>query len=249
MTIIKQDNYFIDLFMEFYQVLLRVKIQAQSNKQFSELEMEKMHLQLKEVLEKQAIQISMKAGAFIYDCYREIQYALCGLADETMLFLDWVGKTWWRDHLLEHALFQTHTAGEQIFTNLDKVLESNASYKKSILISYLYLLSLGFMGKYNLQDNAQQHIIKYKEDIFFKVYNNTSLQVYQDNLLNNQIQANHMSSMIRFEKDILFLWLKRFGIGVMFYLLFSHLLWGYYIYPMSNIATSISEKISRFKKV
>lgn len=243
MNNIFKENYFLDLFMEFYRILLNVQEKAKSKKDINDLGKEQLRKQLKDLLDKQSYRVSMTVGAFMYDSYRELQYALCGLADEQMLYLDWSGKEWWQAHLLETEFFGSHNAGEQVFINIDTALNNQSKYKQSILIAYLYLLSLGFLGKYNMQKDAKDVIQKYKQDIYFQLYQKDPIKTYQiENLFNDTLLYN-MQNNLSYESMHAKKLLKRCGVILAAYCLISHFTWVFYVYPVTNLADNINQNI------
>lgn len=156
-------TYFTDLFMSFYDHLT-------AN---SSLPAPQLHQKLVEFLQKQDLQVEANAGTFTHGLYKELKYILCGLADDIMLAGD--DKKWWSQYLLEEKFFGTHIAGEKIFDNIDQLLNSSETYKKSLFPAYLYLLSLGFKGKYNFMTDE---IADYKNKLFTSAYDQKPVLEY-----------------------------------------------------------------------
>jgi|GEM_PF-5378440 len=75
-------------------------------------------------------------------------YLAAALGDELHLNHDWFGQNAWKANMLEHQLFQTQTAGEQIPTDVDEIIQKPQNYPKELLEIYFLLLVLGFKGRF-----------------------------------------------------------------------------------------------------
>lgn len=107
-----------------------------------------VHQRLRVMLEAQAVRARHWGGAYGESLYREAQYVMAGLADETMLLrVDWEGRKVWGDRLLETALFGTRVAGERVFERLDALLADDARASADLATIYLVALALGFRGR------------------------------------------------------------------------------------------------------
>lgn len=108
-----------------------------------------VHQRLRTLLEAQAVKARHWGGAYGETLYREAQYVMAALADETMLLrISWDGKAAWQDRLLETALFGTRVAGERVFERLDALLEDSTRASSDLATIYLVALALGFRGRY-----------------------------------------------------------------------------------------------------
>ncbi|WP_109117880.1 DotU family type IV/VI secretion system protein [Azospirillum sp. TSO22-1] len=108
-----------------------------------------VHQRLRTLLEAQAVKARHWGGAYGETLYREAQYVMAALADETMLLrINWDGKQAWQDRLLETALFGTRVAGERVFERLDALLEDSTRASSDLATIYLVALALGFRGRY-----------------------------------------------------------------------------------------------------
>lgn len=89
----------------------------------------------------------------------DILYLMAALADEIFLNLDWKGKQYWEEHMLEYEFFKTQIAGDLIFSRINEVIENRAPAEVAQL--YLYTLAFGFLGKYRSEpQNAMEIRIK-----------------------------------------------------------------------------------------
>lgn len=108
-----------------------------------------VHQRLRTLLEAQAVKARHWGGAYGETLYREAQYVMAALADETMLLrINWDGKQAWQDRLLETALFGTRVAGERVFERLDALLDDSTRASADLATIYLVALALGFRGRY-----------------------------------------------------------------------------------------------------
>jgi len=108
-----------------------------------------VHQRLRVLLETQAARARHWGGTYGETLYREAQYVMAALADETMLLrVQWDGRAVWQDQLLETALFGTRVAGERVFERLDALLADDARASADLAIIYLMALALGFRGRW-----------------------------------------------------------------------------------------------------
>jgi type VI secretion system protein ImpK len=94
---------------------------------------------------------------------------MAALADETFLRLEWPGRDYWTNHLLETQLFDSHNAGEEFFMRMDRLLDQPERSYTDIYAVYLMALSLGFRGKYwGVEDGGR--IEAYRRRLFVRIY-------------------------------------------------------------------------------
>lgn len=117
---------------------------------------QRINRRLHRLLDAQAAQAMRGGGSYAAQQYREAQYLMVALADETLLHGEgWSGREQWMDNLLELSLFGTRVAGEKLFQNLDSLLAMRTP-DPDLMAVYLAVLSLGFRGRYwRQQDNPQ----------------------------------------------------------------------------------------------
>lgn len=77
-------------------------------------------------------------------------YLAAALGDELHLNHTWFGREAWKTNMLEHQLFQTQTAGEQIPTDVDEIIKKPQDYPEELLEIYFLLLVLGFKGRFTV---------------------------------------------------------------------------------------------------
>lgn len=150
------DHSLLVQFGDFYAELLRLKYTLASGGRLiapaeSGMPVDSaalVHQRLRILLENQAARTRHWGGAYGDVLYREAQYVMAALADETLLTrLDWEGRAVWQDRLLETALFGTRVAGERVFERIDAMLQDGANAHPDLATIYLVALSLGFRGR------------------------------------------------------------------------------------------------------
>ena len=118
------------------------------------------------MLHNQSDRLHDMGGDMGYGMYKEAEYVMAALADETFLNADWPGKQDWR--LLEQELFQTHVSGELFFQKLEKLLV-NPSFSNDLGMIYYYALSLDFQGQYRGFDPRHQ-LARLRRSLFQRLY-------------------------------------------------------------------------------
>lgn len=133
---------------------------------------------LASLLEKQVTQIQQQGGDYASQYFREALYIMVSLADEVFLSLDWQGRKYWEDNLLESRFFNTHDAGDLFFNNLDAFLSQRDPAKKDLGEVYLMALGLGFLGKYR-GVNDYGDIRRYLRQLYTFVHHR-DLKLFED---------------------------------------------------------------------
>lgn len=105
--------------------------------------------------------VRRRGGESLQQRYQLVQYAMVALADEVFLNLDWRGRDYWYDHLLESRQFDSQNAGVQVFEIIDRLLQERSS-DAGVATVYLYVLTLGFEGKYR-DDPDPSALAEYRE--------------------------------------------------------------------------------------
>ena len=173
-----QQSFLLIRFQEFYRELVRLQRGIELNRTApAELTVPDTRVpttiavgvwqELLTLLERQALDASQSGGAFAAEIYREAQYVMAALADEIFLHLNWEGRTQWP--LLESRLFQTHYAGEALFSRLDRLMQRRDPFYLDLAHIYFLALSLGFQGKYRgLTDTSE--LDRYRQQLFALLY-------------------------------------------------------------------------------
>lgn len=117
------------------------------------------------LLEQQELAVGRRGGEYGVMFYKEAQYVMAALADETFLHLDWVGKADWQAHLLEARLFDSQSAGEMLFQKIERLLHSGDPVYTDLATVYLLALGLGFQGKFRGSDDRGQ-LTDYRQRLY-----------------------------------------------------------------------------------
>ncbi|MDR0632351.1 MAG: DotU family type IV/VI secretion system protein [Holosporaceae bacterium] len=97
---------------------------------------------------------------------REIIYLMTAIADEIFLNMEWAGKKYWEENMLESLYFGSQVAGEKIFLKINDLIAENEPLSMEKAEIYLRALSLGFRGKYRGSDDEQEEINLYRNNLF-----------------------------------------------------------------------------------
>jgi type VI secretion system protein ImpK len=178
-----RDLSFAAEFQDFYSEVIRLRRLAESGVALTapgsdtassaassaDVQAQVISARLSGMMERQSLFAGRSVGEIGFGLYREVQYVMAALADETFLRLDWPGRRYWTTHLLETQLFDSHTAGEEFFARMDRLLEQHERSYTDIYAVYLMALSLGFRGKYWGVDDGGR-IANYRQSLFLRVY-------------------------------------------------------------------------------
>jgi type VI secretion system protein ImpK len=100
------------------------------------------------LLDRQVQEATRLGGPAGAEFHQQALYAMAALADETFVHLDWDGRDYWLNHLLEWRVFHSHAAGDLFFRRIDGLLRREDDSAVEVATVYLLALALGFRGKY-----------------------------------------------------------------------------------------------------
>lgn len=193
---------------------------------------------LYQVLDRQAVHASRMGGEFSSTYYREAQFVMAALADEIFLNLNWDGRRYWEDNLLESRLFGTHDAGDLFFKRLETFLAERDLVRKDLAEIYLLALGLGFQGKYrNINDDGR--LLEWRRQLYvFVNHREPTLLSGQDRLFPDAY-AHTLESGKREHMQDRRMWYT--GIACTFFIIFifSHFMWEYATSDVSDITHRI----------
>lgn len=181
------------------------------------------------------------ASSFIDEDLGESLYAMCALADELLLNLNWDGKLFWESHLLEAAFFSSHISGELIFKRIDNLLlEGNALFSDLAEV-YLKMLALGFRGKFR-DDIDSQEIANYRNKLYqFIVAVDHSAEIRDFRLFDEEYTNSVMQTVQSLLPDPA-LWNRVILFGITVFLIFGIIYWWFN-------TSSISAKIDEIEEI
>jgi len=120
--------------------------------------------EMADYLDQRMYEVNLASSSVTYDLLLEMTYIMAAFADESFVcLLDWKGRDYWRDHLMELRLFRSQIAGQEIFRRIDGLSMRQGHGVEEISAVYLMILALGFKGKY-LRDSASADA--YRKQIF-----------------------------------------------------------------------------------
>lgn len=189
------------------------------------------------VLGNQAERFRDLGGYGGYGLYREAEYVMAALADETFLHANWPGKNDWR--LLEQELFQSHVSGELFFDKLEAMLAS-PSFSNDLGMVYFYALSLDFQGRYRGHDPRKQ-LDRLRRGLFQRLYGTQASSLTSEPIFPAAYESVAIDDV---EKRLPspHLWWFVIGGVVVLWLAASSLLW-------LRIATPIQRELTRTRNI
>lgn len=181
-------------FRDFYEVLARA---AQAVTRLTEGEAkpaaEALSRQLCQMIELQTLEARRIGGHAGIEAEVQGRFLKAALADEVLLNTEWVGRTYWRHVLVEATLYKSSFAGDRVFDDLDQLLRDREASRRNLGRLYLYLLSLGFQGRYRGQ--PQDKIAEYRRELFQFVYQRPADLQGRDRTLSEQAYANTLAHL------------------------------------------------------
>lgn len=201
---------------------------------------------LLQLLEKQVVDARSRSGEYGVAYYREAQYVMAALADETFIHMDWEGRQSWKTNLLEVRLFGTHDAGERIFNKIDVLLKANDPGDAEMAAIYLQALSLGFRGKF--RDTDDKGMMAFYSRELFKII----FQRHPD-LLNDKrrlFEEPYAHTLDQGEKQKIpyFRWWGTMAIVLVVALLIvSHGIWQYLTSDIQEIVGKIIQEFKAYQ--
>ncbi len=176
---------------------------------------------LQGLLEMQALEAGRRGGEYGVLYYREAEYVMAALGDEVFLNLDWTGRHYWRNDLLETRLFNTYNAGDEFFRRLDQLLKVGDRAKTDIAVIYLLALTFGFRGRY-AGGRDEKRIAEYRRQLFSYIYERRpDMHSLEDRLVPEAYQHTQTNLTVRLLPSP-GLWFWLLGAAVILYLLASH---------------------------
>jgi type VI secretion system protein ImpK len=153
---------------------------------------ETLSRQLCQLIELQTLEARRIGGKAGIEAEVQGRFLKAALADEILLNTDWAGRSHWRHVLIEATLFKSSFAGERVFDDLDQLLREREPSRRNLGRLYLYMLSLGFQGRYR-GSAVQTKIAEYRRELFQFVYLRPADMHGRDRTLSEQAYASTLS--------------------------------------------------------
>lgn len=220
-------------FRDFYEVLTRAaRAATQVADADAKTAADGISRQLCQLIELQTLEARRVGGKVGMEAEVQGRFLKAALADEVMLNTEWSGRAFWRHVLIETQLFKSSYAGERVFDDLDQLLREREASRRNVGRLYLYLLSLGFQGRYRGQ--KQDKIAEYRRELFQFVYLRAADLQGRDRTLSEQAYASTLSHLVAARLPRL----NRFGLMALVALLLllglSELLWLWQSWPVRS---------------
>jgi len=148
--------------------------------------------QLCQLIELQSLEAGRLGGKGQVDLELRARFLKAALADEVMLRSDWAGRGHWRHVLIEATLFRTAHAGQQVFADIDGLLTERDPARRPLARLYLYLLALGFQGRYRGGDGLGA-LLEYRRALFQFAWQRAPGMGGADAVLSEQPYASTLS--------------------------------------------------------
>lgn len=221
-------------FRDFFDVLSR---SAQAVGQVGDADAksaaEALSRQLCQLIELQTLEARRIGGKAGIEAEVQARFLKAALADEILLNTDWAGRSYWRHVLIEATLFKSSYAGERVFDDLDQLLREREASRRHIGRLYLYLLSLGFQGRYR-GTAGQGKIAEYRRELFQFIYMRPADMQGRDRTLSEQPYTSTLSHIAARRLPRI----NRSGVIILLVLLvllgLSELLWLWQSWPVRN---------------
>jgi type VI secretion system protein ImpK len=156
--------FLLSCFAEFYEVVADIKLAVREGRLPTMLRVGDLPAptgsadiaamisgQLAGVIRRQSSRVNRECSPGAVRAYRIAAYAMAALADEIfVLELDWAGHDAWLDVLVEYKLFKSRTAGSQLFSVTQKLLDMPVRNALHLDLASVLLmtLQLGFKGQH-----------------------------------------------------------------------------------------------------
>lgn len=246
----RAESFLMKRFREFYREVIRLKRKvAEGGWVFAGEEGEAegterrrataVWQRLLTLLERQALLAQRAGGDFAEGMYRQAQYVMAALADETFLNLDWGGRAAWSSDLLESKLFKSHQAGEDVFRRLDELLFHRDPVYIDLAEVYLQALALGFQGRYRDDSEGPRQLASYRRQLLEFIGDREPDLLAESDRLVPEAYAATLDQGSGRRLPYTRPWLLALGGVVLVWLLVTHLLWRDLIADMKPLVDQI----------
>ena len=197
-----------------------------------------MQQHLLDVLDRQEQQVHRQGGERLQERHRKARYVMTALADEIFLQMDWPGRAYWTDHLLESRLFDSQDAGERVFAMIGELLQESQSSKVDLATVYLYVLVLGFEGRYQTA-REQAPLDDYRHRLYQYITRREPDRLESGVPISRNAYGHTLDrGSVQLLPDLR-VWGLRLAIVGGVYLVVSTILWWYYTGDLASLAEAI----------
>lgn len=119
-------------------------------------------------LDQKMYRVNTAVSSLSHDILKELVYIMAAFADETFVcMLEWDGRDYWRDHLMELRFFRSQIAGQSLFHRIDNLVMRSDYGTEELMAVYLMVLSLGFKGRYQMEPGVVE---AYRKKLFDRLH-------------------------------------------------------------------------------
>lgn len=243
------QSFLLDAFREFYAELSRLRRHVQAEPWPAGADdgrpdgPRQLSARLVALLERQAVDAARAGGEVAGALYREAQYVMAAVGDETFLHLDWWGRAGWGDHLLEARLFGSEVAGERVFQRIGQLLHDRDAARRDVAAVYLMALSLGFQGRYR-GTSAVERVDAIRAELFSFVFRRHPALTRGERRLFPQAYENTLRDRAPLPPRGPGRWTGILAAVALVYLLISTLLWNGVAGPVAASADQVVRTVS-----
>ena len=177
------------------------------------------------------------------EAYGEEPFLLAaGLADELLQNLDWPGRDWWKNNLLELKVFGTRTIGDRFYQIADRLMENRRRTDLPTALILLDALALGFRGRLSDSPEDEGRWYQYRNGLAAWIREMSDERDFRlresDSSFNDRPDQASLPGIPSIRR-----WASMAALAFVGMLLFSHLFWWSQVYSVHeavNQATAIS---------
>lgn len=178
-------------------------------------------------IKTKSAEIIAEAGKIGGDIFEEVGYIMASLADEVFIVLNWDGKDFWKNNLIEQKLFSSNVSGEMIFERINSVLRDNSVESYELALIYFYCLSLGFQGALRSMEGCVEVISNLKAKLYYKIYFKDSQMFKQKGLLCPSAYKHLFAEKkLLFDNPLIF-WRRVVIASIICYFVYVEFVWNY----------------------
>ncbi|GHU16741.1 hypothetical protein FACS189472_02480 [Alphaproteobacteria bacterium] len=100
---------------------------------------------------------------------REVVYIMAAFGDEIFLNMEWIGKKFWEENMLEQIFFGTQIAGEAIFSRIEDLIVAKHTLFLEKAEIYIKVLLLGFKGRFRGAEDEHERLDVYRRKLFTSI--------------------------------------------------------------------------------
>ena len=169
---------------------------------------------------------------------RDVQMVMAGLTDDLFLNKEWFGRTWWRNNPIEYRLFETRSAGDYVFSIVDRLVEERDPESIPLAQIIMDAFALGFKGRYAGEAEIPPSYLSGLTDLIHAGC--TTKNPTQDTMLFPEAYKWTLSPSSIRELPTLRSWLVGTGAVALLLLIISHVVWSSNISPLEELLNKLN---------